>query len=154
MQNQKDELIKLFADLMNSPKPLITIKVDCGDITAEYSYAARVAIIETNAPFCDISAFAGLGLNSLDCDGEILAAVTSHYQDRKVLFPYARIATAVHAEINDLVFIDATTDVFTADEMQTILRSHPEYEALHAADLIQNPPTTDFYNAGEQGFTL
>lgn len=152
---QKSALEGILIMLMHTGE--ITICADGSKITADFSNLAKTKIIATNKDFCDLPSFAESALQQLSNDGGIVSDLCAYFavnnSGPRLLFPYSVIAVSIISAMNAAVFEDAVSDIFTREEMQSLLRKHPDFDALDHQDKIDNPETTDHYNAGELGFT-
>ncbi len=148
-QAQKEALQGIYTMLMHSGD--ISITVDCGLITPIFSPIAEANIIEVNRCFCDMHSFAENALDALSGNKEIVSDIAGVFDGWN--FPEHEIGQSVMEFMRACIFEDATADVFSYEEMQEMLCKHPDHERLAVQDLIDNPAETDFYNAGELGFT-
>ena len=128
----------------------IKITVGAVFIIPAFDHVAKANIIDTSAMFCDMAEIMANALDSLSGNKDLMECLLDSSEKRDT--KKSELFAAIDAFVESCLWEDFT-ETFNKDEMQAILRKHPKYEDLAAEDARLNPPTTDFYNAGESGFT-
>ncbi len=143
-QAQKEAITAALAESMQDGR--IVIHMEGDQIKASLDHIAEGRVIDANYPFCDISAFTENALDSLSGNQDVIEALTERYGDRD--YKKATLMMAIDAFVDSCILEDALQDTFSPNELQAIWAKHPEAGRIKRAD-----HTTDFYNAGEAGFT-
>ncbi len=144
-QAQKEAITAALAESMKDGH--ITMITDADGCTrASLDHIAESRVIDANYPFCDISAFTENALDSLSGNQDVIEALTERYGDRD--YKKATLMMAIDAFVDSCILEDALQDTFSPNELQAIWAKHPEAGRIKRVD-----HTTDFYNAGETGFT-